>query len=76
MAKVLSLRLKQCFSPFTMLPVEGSSETGLIYIHIYIYIYIYIYYIRLFYTSKGKFKHVTRLILCQLKTLVKTHTMK
>ena len=42
MVKVLSLRLKQCFSPFTMLPVEGSSETGLIYIHIYIYIYIYI----------------------------------
>ena len=40
MVKVLSLRLKQCFSPFTMLPVEGSSETGLIYIHIYIYIYI------------------------------------
>ena len=40
MVKVLSLRLKQCFSPFTMLPVEGSSETGLLYIYIDIDIYI------------------------------------
>ena len=29
MAKVLALRLNQCFGPFTMLPVEGSSRAGL-----------------------------------------------
>ena len=29
MIKTLLLRLKQCFGPFTMLPVEGSSETEL-----------------------------------------------
>ena len=27
MVKVLSFRFKQCFDPFSMLPVEGSSET-------------------------------------------------
>ena len=29
MAKVLSLRFQQCFGPFTMLLVEGSSERAL-----------------------------------------------
>ena len=28
MVKALALRLNQCFGPFTMLPVEGSSRTG------------------------------------------------
>ena len=28
MARVLLLKLKKCFSPFTMLPVEVLSETG------------------------------------------------
>ena len=29
MVKELALRLNQCFDPFTMLPVDGSSQTGL-----------------------------------------------
>ena len=29
MVKGLPLKLKQCFSPFTILPVKGSSETVL-----------------------------------------------
>ena len=29
MVKALSFRFQKCFGPFTMLLVEGSSETGL-----------------------------------------------
>ena len=30
MVKVLSFRFQQCFGPFTMLVIEGSSETKLL----------------------------------------------
>ena len=30
LAKVLAMILNQCFRPFFMLPVEGSSQTGLV----------------------------------------------
>ena len=35
MVKVLTFRLEKCFSPATILLVEGSSETGL-FTHIYL----------------------------------------
>ena len=34
MVKVLSLRIQQCFSPFTILLVEESSETGILDIYL------------------------------------------
>ena len=38
MVKVLSFLFQQCFAPFTMLLVEGSSETGL-FRHLYNHIF-------------------------------------
>ena len=37
MVKVLLLSFENCFSPITMVPVEGSSETGFLDIYLTTY---------------------------------------